>query len=67
MVEQSEEIYIIGIQTNKCDICRKTKKVILLRYGMTLCEECLTICTHILENLEATSKPVIAKNEVSQT
>jgi hypothetical protein len=69
MVKQSkqpEEIYIIGIQTNKCDICRKTKRVFLLRYGLTLCEDCLTICTRILEHLEATTELVIAKNEVSQ-
>lgn len=62
--QQESEIYIIGIQTDKCDICRKIKKVFLLRYGLTLCEDCLTICTQILEQLEANTN--ITKEEVAQ-
>ncbi|MCW4003029.1 MAG: hypothetical protein NWE95_03845 [Candidatus Bathyarchaeota archaeon] len=62
--QQESEIYIIGIQIDKCDICRKTKKVFLLRYGLTLCEDCLTICTQILEQLEANTN--ITKKEVAQ-
>ncbi|MGD6805687.1 MAG: hypothetical protein ACQCN4_01855 [Candidatus Bathyarchaeia archaeon] len=42
----------IGTKTGKCDICRATKKILLLRYGFSLCEDCLYICTLILEHLQ---------------
>jgi hypothetical protein len=44
--------HIIGIQTGKCPICKETKKLLLLRYGMSLCEDCLSVCIGILEHLQ---------------
>ena len=46
-------IYIVGTKTGKCQLCQETKKLYLLRYGFTLCEDCLVICTSILEQLQS--------------
>jgi hypothetical protein len=43
---------LIGVKTGKCDICKETKKTLLLRFGFSLCEECLSVCTTVLEQLE---------------
>jgi hypothetical protein len=56
--KQKEETYptdtlIIAIKTGKCDICKTRKKILLLRYGFNLCEDCLDICTCILEQLNS--------------
>lgn len=47
------KILFVGTKTGKCDICKQTKKVLLLKYGFTLCEECLSICTSILEEVQS--------------
>jgi hypothetical protein len=46
-------IYLIGTQKGKCQICKKTKKLLLLKFGLTLCEDCLNICITILENIQS--------------
>jgi hypothetical protein len=48
-----KNIYIVGTKTGKCQLCKETKKLYLLRYGFTLCEDCLSICTSILEQLQS--------------
>ncbi len=45
-------IYLIGTQTGKCQLCRQIKKLFLLKYGFSLCEDCLGMCTSILEELQ---------------
>ncbi len=47
-----DNLYIIGTQTGKCQICKETKKLLLLRYGFSLCEDCLSVCIGILEHLQ---------------
>jgi hypothetical protein len=42
---------LIGVKMGKCDICKKTKKILLLRYGFCLCDDCLNFCATILERL----------------
>ena len=49
----SPHALLIGTKTGICDICKETKKILLLRYGFTLCEDCLNICTGILEQLSS--------------
>ena len=51
------ETIIIAVKTGKCDICRTRKKILLLRYGFSLCEDCLSICTSILEQLNSETTP----------
>ncbi len=48
-----KNIFIIGTKTGKCQLCKETKKLFLLRYGFILCEDCLSICTSILEQLQS--------------
>ena len=48
-----KNIFIIGTKTGKCQLCKETKKLYLLRYGFTLCDDCLSICTGILEQLQS--------------
>ena len=48
-----KNIFVIGTKTGKCQLCKETKKLFLLRYGFTLCEDCLVICTSILEQLQS--------------
>lgn len=48
----STDTLLIGTKTGKCDICKVTKKILLLKYGFTLCEDCLSLCTSILEKLQ---------------
>jgi hypothetical protein len=47
-----DNLYIIGTQTAKCQICKETKKLLILRYGFSLCEDCLSVCIGILEHLQ---------------
>ncbi len=68
----SRKILLIGTKTGKCDICKRTKKVLLLKYGFTLCEDCLSICTSILEEIQSSmpkkkskSKHDIKKEKIS--
>src|SRR5208283_4720030 len=45
---------ILTTKIGKCQICKETKKVFLLKYyGFTLCEDCLAICISILEQLQS--------------
>jgi hypothetical protein len=48
---------LIGTKIGKCDLCKKTTKILLLRYGFTLCEECLTVCTNILDQINLLNTP----------
>lgn len=52
-ITYSKHILLIGTKTGKCDICKVTKKVLLLKYGFTFCEDCLSACSTILEQLES--------------
>jgi hypothetical protein len=49
--KSTPEKFLLGTKTGKCDICKATKKILLLNYGFNLCEECISICTAILEQL----------------
>lgn len=49
----STDTLLIGTKTGKCDICKATKKILLLKYGFTLCENCLSVCISILEQLQS--------------
>ena len=61
--EQPQNIYLIGTQTGQCPLCKETKKVLFLRFGLTLCPDCLDICMKILENLElVTTKDTSLQN-----
>ena len=56
-INEDEEPYsphtlLIGTKTGQCDICKGTKKTLLLRYGFCLCEDCLNVCTSILDQLQ---------------
>ncbi|MCL4430003.1 MAG: hypothetical protein M1167_04545 [Chloroflexi bacterium] len=48
----SSHALLIGIKTGQCDICKSNKKTLLLRFGFSLCQDCLNICTTILEQLQ---------------
>jgi hypothetical protein len=48
----SPHTLLIGVKTGQCDICKVTKKTLLLRFGFCLCEDCLTVCTSILEQIQ---------------
>ncbi|MCW4029824.1 MAG: hypothetical protein NWE92_09300 [Candidatus Bathyarchaeota archaeon] len=61
---EPEHILLIGTQIGKCDICKETKKILLLKYGFNLCENCLNVCTSILERLENQTKTPDNKKEV---
>ncbi len=47
---------LVGTKTGKCELCKVTKKLLLLKYGFILCEDCLNICINILENLQIAAK-----------
>jgi hypothetical protein len=64
------DILLIGAKTGRCDICKATKKVLLLKYGFTLCEECFNICICILQELQVASalpEPEAKPSTKSQT
>jgi hypothetical protein len=50
--EQSSGIFIVGTQIGQCQICKQTKKILLLRFGFSLCKDCLHALTNILEKLQ---------------
>ena len=60
-----KNIYIVGTKTGKCQLCKETKKLYLLRYGFTLCEDCLVICTSILEQLQSGATEQKSKEELN--
>jgi hypothetical protein len=49
--EDTSNTLLLGKTTGTCDICKQTKQVLLLKYGFCLCQNCLTVCTAILERL----------------
>jgi hypothetical protein len=59
----SIDLLLVGIKTGKCDICKQTKQILLLRYGFTLCENCLNVCTDILEKLQTQTTEQDLKNQ----
>ena len=48
---EAEPLYI-GTKNGQCDICKATRKTYLLKFGFALCEDCLNICTMILEQFK---------------
>jgi deoxyxylulose-5-phosphate synthase len=52
MPTEEAEPLCIGTKIGQCDICKATKKIYLLKFGFTLCEECLDICTMLLEQIQ---------------
>ena len=62
----SMDILLVGIKTGKCDICKETKKILILRYGFTLCEDCLNVCTDILEKLQIQTTKQELKNQFKE-
>src|SRR5208283_689931 len=57
-----KNISVIGTKTGKCQLCKETKKLYLLRYGFTLCEDCVNICTSILEQLQTATEQKSKEN-----
>lgn len=55
----SRSILLLGTRIGKCDICRMTTKVLLLKYGFTLCENCVNVCASILGDLEKNQLPTV--------
>ncbi len=49
--QKSSHHFLLGTKIGKCDICKATKKILLLDYGFNLCEDCIDVCTMILEQL----------------
>jgi hypothetical protein len=49
--QKSSHRLLLGTKIGKCDICKATKKILLLDYGFNLCEDCIDVCTMILEHL----------------
>jgi hypothetical protein len=43
---------VIGTEIDKCPICKQTRKLLVLKYGFKLCEDCLEICVGILDYLQ---------------
>ena len=66
LTSQKNQI-LVGIQTGKCPICKETKKLLLLKYGFSLCEDCLTVCISVLDYLQKQenrdANPQHSKNE----
>src|SRR5208283_2825428 len=60
-----KNISVIGTKTGKCQLCKETKKLYLLRYGFTLCEDCLVICTSILEQLQSGASEQKSKEKLN--
>ena len=50
--DYSPHTLLIGVKTGQCNICKATKKTLLLRFGFCLCEDCLNVCTTTLEQLQ---------------
>ncbi len=61
----SKNILLIGVKTGECDMCKATKKVLLLKYGFTLCEDCFNICTSILQEIQTATQAQEAKAKLS--
>jgi hypothetical protein len=59
-------ILLVVIKTGKCDICKATKKILILRYGFSLCEDCLNVCTDILEKLQIQTTKQGLKNQFKE-
>jgi hypothetical protein len=70
MAEKSNDrsYFIVGTRTGKCPLCKETKKLILLKFNSSLCEDCFCVCMEILEHLldEETSSHASAKKIISQ-
>lgn len=61
----SKNLLLIGVKTGQCDMCKATKKVLLLKYGFTLCQDCFDICTCILQELQTATQAQKAKAKLS--
>jgi len=59
-----KNIFIIGTETGRCQLCKETKKLYLLKYGFSLCEDCFSICTSILEQLQSGATAQKSKDEL---
>ena len=46
------KINLIGTKTGQCQICKQPKQILILKYGFSLCEDCLSVCIGILEHLQ---------------
>lgn len=57
------DLVLISDKIEKCDIC-KVKKKIVLEYGFSVCEDCLLICTNILEQLQSDAHNSKTNSEV---
>ncbi|MGD6809230.1 MAG: hypothetical protein ACQCN3_05970 [Candidatus Bathyarchaeia archaeon] len=60
-----QKIMLIGTKTGNCQICKQTKQILILKYGLSLCEDCLSVCIGILEHLQigANKKPINKTNK----
>jgi hypothetical protein len=47
-----KHLSFVGKKTGTCPICKETKQLLFLKYGFTLCEDCLRVCISILEYLQ---------------
>ncbi|XHH08897.1 MAG: hypothetical protein ACFCUE_15240 [Candidatus Bathyarchaeia archaeon] len=60
-----QKIKLIGTKTGQCQICKQTKQILILKYGFSLCEDCLSVCIGILEHLQTgdNEKPTSKTNK----
>lgn len=65
--ENTSEKLLLGTKIGKCDICKTTKKIFLLNYGFNLCEDCINVCTTILEMLPIDETPLPPEEADRQT
>jgi hypothetical protein len=72
--QQPKNMCFVGTQTGTCPICKETKQLLFLKYGFTLCEDCLHVCISILDYLQQQEKlgtsvtsPKNCKNENKPT
>jgi hypothetical protein len=63
--QKSSNRFLLGTKIGKCDICKATKKILLLDYGFNLCEDCIDVCTMILEQLPI-DKAAINHSEIDR-
>jgi hypothetical protein len=61
--------FILGTQTGKCPLCKETKKLLILKFDTSLCEDCFCVCMGILEHLldDEINSPNIPTPFVSKT
>jgi hypothetical protein len=47
----STRAFLIGTKDGTCDICKANKRIHLFGYGYSICEDCIVVCSTVLEQL----------------